>query len=58
MDASAHLDVLAAKHRDLDHAIAQAVASPASNDLEIAELKRRKLRLKEKIEALRLETTH
>ena len=41
------------QHRALEDAIAEAMAHPSADDLEIAELKRRKLRLKDEIARLR-----
>ena len=40
---------LAHAHRDLDHAIAQLVALPCADELQIKRMKRRKLRLKDTI---------
>ena len=53
MSLQTHLAELERKHRQLEEAIAQAVASPSSNDLGVAELKRKKLLLKDEIERVR-----
>ena len=47
MSLQAHLSELAAKHKALESELADALAHPASTDQEIAELKRRKLRIKD-----------
>ncbi len=54
MSLQTHLAELERKHRQLEEAIAQAVASPSSSDLGVAELKRKKLLLKDEIERVRL----
>ncbi len=53
MSLQTHLVELERKHRQLEEAIAQAVASPSSDDLSVTELKRKKLLLKEEIERVR-----
>ena len=54
MSLQTRLIELERKHRQLEDAIAQAVASPSSSDLSVAELKRTKLLLKDEIERVRL----
>ena len=49
MSLQAHLSELAAKHKSLESELADALSHPASSDQEIAELKRRKLRIKDEI---------
>jgi len=49
MSLQAHLSELAAKHKALETELADALGHPASTDQEIAELKRRKLRIKDEI---------
>ncbi len=56
MSLQAHLGELHAKHRALEAQLAEAINHPASTDAEIAELKRKKLRLKDEIS--RLEHQH
>ena len=53
MSLQTHLAELERKHRQLEEAIAQAVSSPSSDDLGVAELKRKKLLLKDEIERVR-----
>ncbi|AMJ61262.1 YdcH family protein [Bosea sp. PAMC 26642] len=53
MSLQTHLVELERKHRQLEAAIAQAVASPSSDDLNVVEMKRKKLLLKEEIERVR-----
>ncbi len=52
MSLNAHLQELRRKHQSLSEKVEKAQRSPAASDLEIAELKKRKLRLKEEIERL------
>jgi hypothetical protein len=49
MSLQAHLSELAAKHKALETELAEALAHPASSDQEIAELKRKKLRIKDEM---------
>ena len=44
---------LEAKHRALDEEISDALAHPSTDDVKIAELKRRKLQVKDEIERAR-----
>jgi hypothetical protein len=53
MSLDSHLAELERKHRALDEAIEQELAQPASSDLKLAELKRKKLQLKDAIIRLR-----
>ena len=52
MTFQAHLTELTAKHKALEAQIEQELAHPSSDDLLIAELKRRKLKLKDEITRL------
>ena len=52
MSLQAHLSELISKHRALEKELAEAVAHPASTDAEIAEIKRRKLKIKDEITRL------
>ncbi|KQN16263.1 hypothetical protein ASE79_00190 [Sphingomonas sp. Leaf28] len=45
------LDGMRVEHRDLDDAIAALILSPVPDQLQIARLKRRKLRLRDEIAA-------
>ncbi len=56
MSLQAHLGELHAKHKALEAELADAMNHPASSDAEIAELKRKKLKLKDEI--TRLEHQH
>ena len=58
MSLQAHLSELAAKHKALESELADALAHPASSDAEIAELKRKKLRIKDEITELEHQITH
>ena len=53
MSLQTRLIELERKHRQLEDAIAQAVASRSSSDLSVAELMRKKLLLKDEIERVR-----
>lgn len=53
MSLDAHIDELAAKHRELDRRIEKEESQPGSDELTIHELKKEKLRLKDKMEKLR-----
>ena len=52
MSLQAHLGELHAKHRALEAELADAMNHPASTDAEIAELKRKKLKIKDEISRL------
>jgi hypothetical protein len=52
MTLQAHLGELISKHRALEKELADAIAHPASTDQEIAEIKRRKLKIKDEITRL------
>ena len=58
MSLQAHLSELAAKHKSLETELADALAHPATSDAEIAELKRKKLRIKDEITQLEHQLTH
>ena len=59
MKIEAHLETLERKHGALEEELADALAHPSVDDLEIADLKRRKLLLKDAMEKLRADvTTH
>ena len=49
MSLKNHLDELIVKHRALEKELADALAHPATTDSIVAEIKRRKLRLKDEI---------
>lgn len=53
MSMQSHLAELEKKHRALNEQINDCQAHPAVDDLEVVELKRRKLLLKDEIERLR-----
>jgi hypothetical protein len=56
MSLQAHLSELAAKHKALEAELAEAMAHPASSDTEIAEIKRRKLKIKDEMTRLESQT--
>ena len=53
MSIQAHLAELEKRHHSLDEEISEALTHPARDDLRIAELKRRKLQVKDEIAKLR-----
>ncbi|MFZ5674566.1 MAG: YdcH family protein [Pseudomonadota bacterium] len=58
MSVQAHLGELAAKHKALEAELEDVMSHPASTDAEIAELKRRKLRIKDEISKLADQIRH
>lgn len=58
MTAESHLVELERKHRALDEEIMAQIAHPSCDDVHMAELKRRKLRLKDEIAKLRGHRVH
>lgn len=58
MSVEAHLETLEKKHGQLEEELRFQLGSPSAQDETVMELKRRKLRLKDKISKLRAETTH
>ena len=57
MSIQSHLAELERKHQALEQEIAEAMAHPSSDDLKIAELKRRKLQVKDELARLRQEAS-
>lgn len=55
MSVMSHIEELKKKHQSLSDAVEAAQRSPGVNDLEIAQMKKQKLHLKEEITRL---TTH
>ncbi len=49
MNLSSHLQELRKKHRSLNERVDEAQRSPATDDLQVKQLKKEKLRLKEEI---------
>ena len=57
MSLETHLAELERRHRALEDEISEALAHPSSDRLKIAELKRRKLQVKDEIARLNKETS-
>ena len=57
MPLNSHLAELERRHRALEDEISEALAHPSSDGLKIAELKRRKLQVKDEIARLQHETS-
>jgi len=55
MSIQSHLAELERRHQALEEEITEALAHPSTDDLKIAELKRRKLQVKDEIARLRME---
>ena len=53
MAVDARIRELGTRHKSLDQAIHDEMSRTAANDLKLRDLKRKKLKLKEQIEALR-----
>jgi hypothetical protein len=53
MSIQAHLAELERRHQALENEISEALAHPSTDDLRVAELKRRKLQVKDEIARLR-----
>ena len=58
MSIEAHLETLVRKHGDLESQISQILIRPMPDQVELMQLKREKLRLKEEIERIKVETRH
>lgn len=52
MALSAHIHQLEQRHRDLESKLAEIQAHPGADDVEIANIKRQKLQIKDKIRQL------
>ena len=57
MSIQEHLVELEARHRALEEEIADAIAHPSTDDAKIAELKRRKLQVKDEIVRMQASTS-
>jgi len=53
MSIQAHLAELERRHQALENELNEALAHPSTDDLKVAELKRRKLQVKDEIARLR-----
>ena len=58
MTIQAHLAELQRKHRALEDEIAEAMTHPSTDDLTLAELKRRKVLVKDEIQRIRIGEPH
>jgi hypothetical protein len=54
MSLQAHLTELEKRHRAIERELQSALSKPSSDDLRLAELKRKKLQLKDEIERIRM----
>lgn len=57
MAIEAHMETLNKRHQELEAEIANEAKRAASDDLRVIELKRQKLRIKDQLEELRLQTS-
>jgi hypothetical protein len=58
MNMQSHLAELERRHQALEKEIQEALAHPGTDQLELTELKRRKLHLKDEIARLRTDSIH
>ncbi|CAN7449442.1 MULTISPECIES: YdcH family protein [Neorhizobium] len=58
MTVQAHIASLEKKHGALEEELQTVLASPSADDREIADLKRRKLRIKDQMQRLKATTRH
>ncbi|MFB9952502.1 YdcH family protein [Rhizobium puerariae] len=58
MTVQAHIASLEKKHVALEEELQAILASPSSDDREIADIKRRKLRIKDQMQRLKASTRH
>ncbi|MBP2557834.1 hypothetical protein J2T08_004144 [Neorhizobium galegae] len=58
MTVQAHIASLEKKHGALEEELQTVLASPSADDREIADLKRRKLRIKDQMQRLKASTRH
>jgi len=58
MTMDSHLAELERRHQALEKEIEDAMAHPGTDDLELSELKKRKLRLKDEIARLKTTAVH
>ena len=56
MSLKSHLDELISKHQAMEKELKEAVAHPATTDSQLAEIKRRKLKIKDEITRIERET--
>lgn len=56
MTVSSHIRALQAKHYTLEKQLVAAMTAPATDDLQIVDLKRKKLHIKDEIEQLKMRT--
>lgn len=58
MTTYGHIAALERRHRELEQQIAEEMQHRSFDDMRIAQLKRKKLEVKDEIARLQLETTH
>ena len=58
MALDSHLTELEKRHQALEKEIEDAMAHPGADDLEISDLKKQKLRLKDEISRLKTDSVH
>lgn len=58
MAVEARIRELGSRHQSLERMIQDEVRRPVSDDVKLKELKRKKLKLKEEMEALRAQAAH
>lgn len=58
MSTYGHIEALERRHRELEQQIAEEMQHRTFNDMRVAQLKRRKLEVKDEIARLQRQTTH
>lgn len=58
MAVEARIRELGSRHQSLERMIQEEVSRPGADDVKLRELKRKKLKLKEEMEALRAQAAH
>ena len=58
MSVDSHIFQLEQKHRELEARLDEMLNHPSADDVEVAEIKRQKLAIKDKIHALKNGTVH
>ena len=58
MAVDSHIHQLEQRHRELESRLEKVLSHPSADDLEVSEIKRRKLAIKDRIEQLKTESVH
>ena len=58
MSVDSHIHQLEIQHKELESQLEQVLSHPSADDVEIAEIKRKKLKIKDRIQQLRSGAYH